>query len=168
MALPCTFQGAYTSQAEWSRMEVKVIKIPDMLTDRVTIECREVTEQIDSIVRFVKLLSGTISGQQEQRVFEIAIDDIYYIESVDNRTFLYTEREVYQTDKKLYELESILKDASFIRISKAVIVNLMKINGISSALNGRFSATLTNGEDVIITRKYVPEFKEKISGGKRA
>ena len=42
---------------------------------------------------------------------------------------------------------------------------LLLIRSMKPALNGRFCATLMNGEDVIISRKYVQEFKEKIRGG---
>ena len=52
------------------------------------------------------------------------------------------------------------------RISKSVVVNLMKIKALKPAMNGRFSAVLSNGEEVIISRKYVPCLKEKIRGGK--
>ena len=49
------------------------------------------------------------------------------------------------------------------RISKSVIVNLMKVDYIKPALNGRYMCRLTNSEDVIISRKYVPEFREKLT-----
>jgi DNA-binding LytR/AlgR family response regulator len=39
---------------------------------------------------------------------------------------------------------------------------MMKIVAIKPALNGRFICQLKNNEDVIISRKYVPEIKEKI------
>ncbi|MBO7453663.1 MAG: LytTR family transcriptional regulator, partial [Clostridiales bacterium] len=50
-----------------------------------------------------------------------------------------------------------------LRISKSVILNIMKADSIKPALNGRFRCKLTNGEDVIISRKYVSEFREYIS-----
>ena len=46
-----------------------------------------------------------------------------------------------------------------------MIVNLMKISSVRPALNGRFSAVLKNGEEIIISRKYVPELKRTLKGG---
>ena len=40
----------------------------------------------------------------------------------------------------------------------------MKIKAIKPALNGRYSAILQNGEEVIISRKYVVELKRALKG----
>jgi len=148
-------------------MEISVSKVSEEKSERVHIECHQVTAQVNSIVKFVKSLTGTLTGKIDDRSYEVNIVDIYYIESVDNRSYIYTKDKVFLASQRLYEIEEMLKDASFIRISKAVIVNLMKIKTIKPALNGRFSAFLVNGEEVIISRKYVPDFKEKIKGGKQ-
>lgn len=125
------------------------------------------TTKVKAIVKYAKILQGTVAGEYEDRMYEISISDLYYAEAVDKKTYLYTKDRVYASGERLYELEEMLSDASFVRISKSVLVNLMKITAISPALNGRFQALLSNGEEVIISRKYVPEFKEKIRGGKR-
>ena len=52
----------------------------------------------------------------------------------------------------------------FVRISKSIIVNLMKVVSIKPALNGRFVCKLRNEEEVIISRKYVPDVKKKLRG----
>ena len=90
--------------------------------------------------------------------------DLFYAESVDERVFLYTVSDSYEIRMKLYELEDLLKSKSFLRISKSMIVNLMKISSVRPALNGRFSAVLKNGEEIIISRKYVPELKRILKG----
>ena len=46
-----------------------------------------------------------------------------------------------------------------------MIVNLMKITSVRPALNGRFLAVLKNGEEIIISRKYVPSLKNILKGG---
>ena len=91
--------------------------------------------------------------------------DLFYAESVDDRVFLYTAADSYEIRMKLYELEDLLKTKSVLRVSKSMIVNLMKITSVRPALNGRFAAILKNGEEVIISRKYVPELKQVLKGG---
>ena len=49
----------------------------------------------------IKALDLTVSGSSEGKVFQVHISDIYYAESVERKTFLYTKDEVYMTDKKL-------------------------------------------------------------------
>jgi DNA-binding LytR/AlgR family response regulator len=41
---------------------------------------------------------------------------------------------------------------------------MMKIVTIKPAMNGRFLCHLNNDEKVIISRKYVPEVKERLKG----
>lgn len=57
-----------------------------------------------------------------------------------------------------------MKKKRFLRISRAALVNLMKIKSIRPALNGRFLAVLTNGEEIVISRKYVPDLKRTLRG----
>ena len=85
---------------------------------------------------------------------------------MDGKTYIYTKSKVYRARARLYELEEMLVESSFLRVSKATVLNLLKISAIKPALNGRFSAVLSNGEEVIISRKYVASFKEKIRGEK--
>jgi DNA-binding LytR/AlgR family response regulator len=116
------------------------------------------------LVRKLQLWQGRVEAFREERQYQIAIADIYYIEAVDERTFLYLEKDCYESRKKLYEFEEVLASRRFARISKAVILDLMKVESIRPALNGRFLCRLTNGEEVIISRKYVAEIKEKLKG----
>ena len=88
--------------------------------------------------------------------------DVFYIEAVDNKTFLYCKHEVYESKQKLYELEELAM-SDFLRISKSVIVNLSKIKSLSPSLSGRLEAVLMNGEKVIISRQYVNELKKSLN-----
>ncbi|MBQ4486833.1 MAG: LytTR family transcriptional regulator DNA-binding domain-containing protein, partial [Oscillospiraceae bacterium] len=130
----------------------------------IEIGCHKTDENINEIVSFLKSRQGAVEGTKDDRRYQLPVVDIFYIESVDDRTFIYLERECYESRRKLYEFEEVLASRRFARISKAVIVNLMKIVSIAPALNGRFLCRLTNGESVIISRKYVPEIKEKLKG----
>ena len=44
------------------------------------------------------------------------------IESVDNKAFLYTKKMVYETRQRLYELEELLKEKHFLRVSKSMLL----------------------------------------------
>ena len=113
----------------------------------------------------MKTRQGQLTGIQEGKQYEIPVLDVCYIEAVDNRVFLYTSKQVYETKQKLYELEELLKEKYFLRISKSLLLNLMKIRSIKPALNGRFLAILQSGEEIIISRKYVSELKMALKGG---
>lgn len=145
-------------------MDIKVQIIDRTQKEQVQIRCHEVTDSVREIVSFVKSYQGLITGTIEGEQYEIPMSDIFYIESVDDRVFLYCREIVYETRKKLYELEEIMGQKQFFRISRSCIVNLMKVTGIRPAMNGRYTAALSSGEKVVISRKYVPALKKKLKG----
>ena len=146
-------------------MEITVKKIGETEKEYIEIGCHRKDERIDEIVRFIRSREGILKGTKEDRQYSIALPDILYIEAVDVKTFIYLENDCYESGRRLYEFEDALASRNFARISKSVIVNLMKITSIKPSLNGRFSCVLTNGEQVIISRKYVPDIREKLRGG---
>ncbi|MBE5878862.1 MAG: LytTR family transcriptional regulator [Lachnospiraceae bacterium] len=146
-------------------MQVKIRKIAEEQSEEVEIRCHEVTEEVREIVTFIKTRNGQLTGVQEGKQYEIPVTDICYIEAVDERTFLYTSKQVYETRQRLYELEELLKEKYFLRVSKSMLLNLMKIQAIKPALNGRLTAVLKSGEEIIISRKYVQELRRALKGG---
>lgn len=147
-------------------MDVKVSKIAENEPELVTIFCHRIDHRVQDIVDFVKSRQGQVAGCLDGNEYEIPISKVYYIESVDNRCFLYCEDRVYETKQRLYELEQFLTAKRFLRVSKSVLLNLMKVESIKPAMNGRFLALLKNGEKIIISRKYVPVLKETLREGK--
>ena len=145
-------------------MLTKITKIDQSQPEIVEIHCHKISDDINEIVAFVKSRQGQLTGTIDDRQFEIFVGDVFYIEAVDNKTFIYTKDEVYEAKQRLYEFEEFLKDKHFIRTSKSTLLNMMKIKSIKPALNGRFVAMLYSGEETIISRKYVPELKKALKG----
>ena len=123
-------------------MDVEIEQVGRERKEQVLIRCHAVTEEVREIAAFVKSRQGSLTGTKDSRQYEIAVSDIYYFESVDGKTFLYTKDQVYETSYRIYELESMLRPKNFLRVSKSMLLNLMKIRSIQSALNGRFAAVL--------------------------
>ncbi len=145
-------------------MQTKLTRIEKDKPEYVDIHCHTVSDEVREIVAFVKSRQGQLTGTLDERQYEVPITDIFYIESVDNKVFLYTKNKVYETKQKIYEFESLLERKHFLRVSKSTLLNLMKVNAIKPALNGRFTAVLFSGEQVIINRKYVPDLKHALKG----
>ncbi|MCL2592829.1 MAG: LytTR family transcriptional regulator DNA-binding domain-containing protein, partial [Defluviitaleaceae bacterium] len=84
-------------------------------------------------------------------------------ESVDKRTFLYTEIDVYELQLKLYEVEEMLGSAGFIRSAKSQIINTYKIESLRPDFGGRIETTMAGGEKLIVSRQYASSLKEKLN-----
>ncbi|MEI3228990.1 MAG: LytTR family DNA-binding domain-containing protein [Lachnospiraceae bacterium] len=146
-------------------MDLKVTQIPKSETETLEIRCHKVSDEVREIVSFIKSRQGMISGKIDGNICEIPILDIYYFESVDNRSFAYTASDNYEINMRIYELEELLRHGSFVRIQKGMLVNLLKIKSIKPGLSGRYVALLKNKEEVIISRNYVPALKKTLKGG---
>lgn len=128
----------------------------------VEIHCREVTSETERLERYISRFDERLQATSDGNTYNVQIDEILYIESVDKKTFLYTTGHVLQTEKRLYELEELLDEKTFFRASKSVIVNLNKITKLKPEVTRNILATLTNGEVIVISRRNVKALKELI------
>lgn len=142
-------------------MKVKITKDIESGT-AVEIHCREVTSETERLERYISRFDERLQATSEGNTYNVQIDEILYIESVDKKTFLYTTGHVLQTEKRLYELEELLDEKTFFRASKSVIVNLNKITKLKPEVTRNILATLTNGEVIVISRRNVKALKELI------
>lgn len=131
--------------------------------DEIILRCAVLDEKIMNLIYSLKSESEHgLTGYVEDRIVKLLPKDIFYFESVDNKIFAYLDEGVYEVHKKLYELEAEYMHMDFLRISKSSIVNVAKISYIKPIFNGRFEASLKNGEKIIISRQYVLELKKKL------
>lgn len=128
----------------------------------VEIHCREVTSETERLERYISRFDERLTASENGSTYNVQIDEILYIESVDKKTFLYTKGHVLQTEKRLYELEELLDEKTFFRCSKSVIVNLNKITRLKPEVTRNILATLTNDEVIVISRRNVKALKELI------
>lgn len=130
--------------------------------ETVIIRCKDVDESILRLVNGLKIKREKLTVWQGEKILRIEPGDVYYFEAVDNKVFLYLEKNVYETKMKLYELERRFEGTDFFRASKSVILNLAKVKNFYPGFSGRFEAQMLNGERVIISRQYVPFLKNKL------
>lgn len=143
-------------------MKITITEPGEGEEDEIIVRCRHMDQQLLKLIYAVKAGREKITALQDGNYFQVAPEEIYYFETVDNKVFLYLEKEVYETRMKLYELQDIFQGTDFFRASKSCIVNLSKVKRLSPAFNGRFEALMQNGERVIISRQYVPVLKQKL------
>jgi len=128
----------------------------------VTIAYSVMTPSVKRVADFVQLVDQTIVCRKENEELYVPVREIYYVESVDKKTFVYCKKEVFQSNLKLYEVENMLENAGFVRVSKSIILNIAMLKGVKTLVNSRLEARLSNGESVCVTRKYLKDIKEAL------
>ena len=142
-------------------MKVEIRQIGQTEEENAVISVHTMTDSVRSAADLLENQCRTIPVVSEGKTMMCRTDQIYYIESVDKRSFVYTKAGCYETKYRLYELEELL-DARFLRCAKAMIINIRKIRSVKGELNGRMRAEMLNGEQIIISRGYVKELKERL------
>ncbi len=145
-------------------LKLTIHKDPKASETEITITCPEVDERLEQLIKHIKQYSYTFRAKLDSEMCLITAEKIYYIDSIDSKTFLYSAQNVYISSESLSELENKLVDSTFIRISKNCILNISYLESVHPLCNHRLEALLLNGEKLIITRHYIQNLKEKIKG----
>lgn len=136
---------------KWEEKEIEVV-----------VKYPELDAQVTAIVTKLESLNHYVFGNDNGRVFRIHIYDIYYIESVDKKTFIYTKNQVFRSELKLYNLAQELETYEFIQVSKSCILNLNVLESVESLYNSKMQATLENQEKITISRTYLQAIKSAL------
>ena len=143
-------------------MKLSVEQIPIKNEEEVIVRCySEKAKWVDAI-RSVTAGELTINATADEKVYRIKLSDVFYFEIVEGKSFLYCQQSVFECKQKLYEFEKLCRNSMLFRCSKSMILNADKIKYVRPSVSGRFEATLTNDEKVIISRQYVGELKRKL------
>jgi len=138
---------------------------PDQEEVEIIVKCALIDERLDKLIEMIRLYAFSIAARKDGRTYSLRLEDVYYFESVDRKTFAYTKEDVYECDFRLYELEEQLAKTNFLRVGKAVILNVSVLKSVRALINGRMEAELTNGEKIVISRHYVAKLKKKLGLG---
>lgn len=142
-------------------MKVDIRKVYSENEERAEIHAVTLTEEILNAVDILENNKRSIPVINSEETIMCTLDRVYYFESVDKRTFVYTKDKCYETKYRLYELEEMIP-YDFFRCSKAMIINIKKIASVKAEFNARMRAVLLNGEEVVISRNYVKDLKGKL------
>ena len=108
----------------------------------IIIKCTKADASVMKLKKHIEAFEEKLDAIGNDKHYLISPLEVFYFESVDNRTFLYTETQVLEIKKRLYELEEILSDKDFVRISKSQLVNINKIKLLKTELNRSITAVI--------------------------
>ena len=143
-------------------MKVTILEKQPGEEDELIVKCGQLDEKLTRLINQFKTGKGKMNFYKDSKIVLVEPSEVLYFESVDDKVFAYTKDSVYETKAKLYQLEEELPASAFFRASKAVIVNLDKIDSLAPVFGGRFEAILENGYKVVVSRNYLNELKERL------
>lgn len=106
--------------------------------------------------------SATIMVLHNGSMTKVPLENIMYFESCDKKVFAAMKNGKYEIKQRLFELEDILAERDFFRISRSVIVNMKKTVGYKTGFNRTLIAVLSNKEELHVSRTNGESFKKKL------
>lgn len=144
-------------------MRLSVEEDPRLDDIEVSIRCPRIDRRVQAAMAAVNALDCKLLGETDDgSTLIVPAAAVLYVETVDGRTFLYTQKAVLESRLRLYELEELLDGTEFIRISKSALANFDAVRGLRPHGNGRLQLLLANGERLVASRQYAPAIKAKI------
>lgn len=102
-----------------------------------------------------------LTGKNENCWYPIPIEEIFYIESLQKKTWFHTNEKGYHSIYTLKDLSYQLPD-NFLRIHRSYIVNLLFIDEISRDISSNIQITLRNGTILPVSQTYVANVRKKL------
>ncbi|MBQ5808401.1 MAG: LytTR family transcriptional regulator [Clostridia bacterium] len=145
-------------------MKLRTEFISNSEEEEIVLRLKEKSERTDGIYAKIsdmlndRRLCLTLNGTEHF----IAINEILFFETEENRIAAHTVGGMYYTHKKLYELERMLP-ATFIRVSKSCILNVSRINYVNRNLTGASEVGFEKtNKKVFVSRIYFKILKERL------
>ena len=117
---------------------------------------------VKDIVSLINSIDIKIPCVNNDGIEMINASEIYYIESVDDKTIVHCEKNNYMVKMRLYQIYEILKNAGFLRINKYCIINFKMLVKINPLANSHLEAVLKNDKHLFVTRKYLSVIRHKL------
>lgn len=128
----------------------------------ILIRSPKLTPKLEQILAALHLLEQKITVISGDETTLLDAAEIVYAESVDRKTFVYTQSDCRETKLRLYELEELLQPCGFLRISKSCLVQVKMIRSLRTELDRRLRLTLETGDQIIVSRQYADALKQKL------
>lgn len=142
------------------------IEIDDSLKEEeIVIRCRTLSEEIVSLQSKIteaaqaKMQLDVYRGETS---YFLQLDEILFFETDLSSVAVHTRDQIYETRRRLYELEELLP-GMFMRISKSTIINVSQIRAIRKNLTGASEVEFPGtNKKAFVSRNYFKPLMSKI------
>lgn len=143
-------------------MKLRLHQKQEIKETEIDISYSNMTRRLSKMVAYIHQYEYTVEANLNSKTFSIPLDEILYFDTADRKTFLYTSNQVYECKKALIAVENELSNTTVIRINKGTLLNVAALINVKPYPNHRLLAELSNGEHLIISRKYISVLKNTI------
>ena len=132
--------------------------------EKIVIYAKKHTEEISNIIdRISKEDNSKIVGYIDSEVFIIEIAKVWSFYTEANKVFARINDKIYRIKYRLYEIEEIIKNKNFIKISNSEIVNINYIESLDLGKIGTVIFKFKDGSTTYASRRSIKKIKEYLN-----
>ena len=146
-------------------MKININIDPGVSETEILITSFALSAELEKVIASLRALDFKLTGISRGQTHILDSSEVLYIDTVDKKTFLYTDAEVFESSLKLYELEQQLSANDFFRAGKSSIINFNKIKSLKSDMDGRIIVVMENKEKLVVSKQYASFIKNKLGRG---
>ncbi len=142
-------------------MEIEISVDKNYIIPKIIIKTSSMNEEVQKIVSMLsKDEIKVISGMKEDKVEILDENNISRVYAQNGMVYASTQNGVYVLKLRLYEIEEILNNKKFVRISKSEIINLREVKNFDFSFVGTISVQMKNNDVCYVSRRFVSKIKK--------
>ena len=147
-------------------MKIRIEIADSIEEDEVMIRCKELNGAVEEIQKAIAEKTSKMPKMvfyKEKDEYYFPLTDILFFETGHDAVYAHTAADVFKTEFKLYELQSMLPQR-FVRVSKSAIVNIVHILSVSKNLaSSSLIRFQKSHKQIYVSRLYYKDLKQKLN-----
>ena len=145
-------------------MDIELVIDEEIEKEKIIIYAKNNNSQITEIInKITNNNDNTIIGYIESEAFILNVKDIWSFYTEDNKVYAKMSNKIYKIKYRVYEIEEMVKNFSFIRISNSEIVNIKKIESLNLGITGTVIFKFKDGSITYASRRSISKIKEYLN-----
>lgn len=150
-------------------LDIKLIIDKDCPKLNVVITNNERNEDVEGVISAIQAYANKripmVPAYFKDSVVMLPQRQIVRIFITNRKVMVQTSQRIYEVKKNLRELEEVLDQDRFVRISQSEILNLHKVKSFDFSAVGTIGVLLENGESTWVARRRVRDVKKALAKG---
>lgn len=132
----------------------------------ITINAPELSNEIENIIKYVSNMNTTptqILASNDNKIYFIDLEKVICFFSKEKYNYVRVKDGTYKVKYKLYELEEILKEKDFIRISNSCIINIKQVECFDTSILGTVLVRLKDNTQETVSKRNFAQIKKLLN-----
>ena len=124
----------------------------------IIINAPELSDEIQNVINYISNINTAphqIMASKNNEIYFIDLNKIICFFSKNKYNYVRTQDGIYKVKYKLYELEELLKQKDFIRISNSCIINIKQVEYFDTSILGTILVKLKDNTQETVSKRNV-------------